>query len=119
MTEKEKQIQKMAKVFCTNKYNSCDDSCLSKRICREYRHADALYKAGYRAPSEGNGVWVVERYNGDEIITVPYTENQHGELFCSECGDSALLDGVEDCVPSNYCPNCGAKMRNATERSKQ
>lgn len=38
------------------------------------------------------------------------SESQDSAIYCSECGDSALLNGCEDYEKSNYCPNCGAKM---------
>ena len=31
-------------------------------------------------------------------------------LRCSACGGDALCNGIEEDVPSKYCPNCGAKM---------
>ena len=55
--------------------------------------------------------WVVEAYdNQDNIVVIPYIEHQHCEPFCLICGKRALLNGAEDYVTSNYCPNCGAKM---------
>ena len=109
-SEQEQQIEKMARIFCTNRFNTCDN-CLSKSICYSYRNARAVYNAGYR--EQGEGEWLAEVYKGDEIIRTPNIKrHQHAELFCSLCGKYALLDGVEDYVPSNYCPNCGAKMKN-------
>ena len=34
------------------------------------------------------------------------------DIFCSECGKLALSPSYWECdlEPSNYCPNCGAKM---------
>ena len=57
-----------------------------------------------------HGEWVVDAYNGDEIVRIPYIVHQHDEPYCSLCGTYALLDGKEDYVPSNFCPRCGAKM---------
>jgi hypothetical protein len=34
-----------------------------------------------------------------------------GYVECSECGASPLLDGEREYVETNYCPNCGARMR--------
>lgn len=58
-----------------------------------------------------HGEWVVDAYNGDEIVRIPYVVHEHDEPYCSLCGTYALLDGKEDYMPSNYCPNCGAKMK--------
>lgn len=57
-----------------------------------------------------HGEWVVDAYNGDEIVRIPYAVHEHNEPYCSLCGSYALLDGKEDYVPSNFCPRCGAKM---------
>lgn len=39
-----------------------------------------------------------------------------GRLVCSVCGHYALADKAHKCyVPSNYCPNCGAKMDEVEE----
>lgn len=56
--------------------------------------------------------WMVEAYpvGSDEVVLLPYKEHQHNEPFCSICGGYALLNGGEEYLASNYCPNCGAKM---------
>ena len=59
-----------------------------------------------------HGEWLVEAYpvDSDEVVIFPYKEHQHNDPFCSICGKHALLNGGEEYVVSNYCPNCGAKM---------
>lgn len=53
MTEKEKQIEEMAKITCRYK-----DTCINyKRVCSEtkcenLKYAEALYNAGYRKQSD-------------------------------------------------------------------
>ena len=89
MTEQEKQIQKMAKVFCTNKFNSCDDACLSKRICREYRHAAALYKKGYREPSK------VALEIIDEILEGLQGEKDQEETLYNNAFEECDVEGVK------------------------
>lgn len=62
--------------------------------------------------------WMIRHYNADtlEYENIPYIRmayekpNPAGPLYCSRCKGAALLDGIEDYVPSNYCPHCGAKM---------
>ena len=58
-----------------------------------------------------HGRWLGKDYYNDDR-PVPYDPNAHGQwgCFCSECGLESLLNGNEQDVPSNYCPNCGAKM---------
>lgn len=82
---------------------------------------DLPYKASVKrvliqAPSADveevrHGEWVVDAYNGDEIVRIPYAVHQHNDPYCSLCGSYALLDGKEDYVISNFCHRCGAKMR--------
>lgn len=72
------------------------------------------------APSEDvaevrHGEWEVDAYKGDEIVRIPYKVHQHDEPYCSLCGTYALLDGKEDYVPSNFCPECGACMDGGKE----
>ena len=78
-----------------------------------YAIANQIQEQGYRKQSKGE--WVVEAYKGDEIVTIPYIEHQHDEPFCSRCGKYALLNGGEEYVASNFCPNCGAKMKGGEE----
>ena len=39
------------------------------------------------------------------------TENYHSHWVCSKCGAWALLEYNEQMCLSNFCPNCGADMR--------
>lgn len=105
---KEKQIKEMANDLRQAEVWDDSDGVLNRT-----KTAKNLYKKGWRKQSEGE--WLVEAYKEDEIITIPYIEHQHNEPFCSRCGKYALLDGKEDYVASNYCPNCGAKMKGCAE----
>lgn len=52
-----------------------------------------------------HGKWLVRIFDNVELY-----DGCHGTPFCSECIQNALLNGAEEYVDSNYCPNCGAKM---------
>ena len=70
-----------------------------------YNHALADFVVTLNAlPSaERRGRWIGERLiYPSGIITFIYR--------CSECGYEER-HAYEDIKPSNYCPNCGAKMR--------
>lgn len=38
-----------------------------------------------------------------------------GEYFCSICGKRAEVDLYGEWILSNYCPNCGARMKGGAE----
>ena len=62
-----------------------------------------------------HGRWLGRRYDFEKYkyVIVPYdvtTFDNPDDLFCSVCNTPALSDGAGNDVPSNYCPNCGAKM---------
>ena len=107
---KEKQIEEMAKIFCGMK-NGCDGCMWGKVHCNERNYAVEIYNAGYRKQSEGE--WLVNAWSekSQKWIVIPYIKHQHIDPFCSLCKSHALLDGAEFGVASNYCPNCGAKMK--------
>jgi predicted nucleic acid-binding Zn ribbon protein len=93
MQEREKQIEEMKYDICTAAdycYGACEE-------CNLGRLAEHLYNAGYRKQSEGE--W---KYDEDCECYV-----------CSVCGHSALNNYRLLSTPSNFCPNCGAKMKGA------
>lgn len=60
-----------------------------------------------------HGKWMEYKYDEREYrrIIVPYDgKGIPHDIFCSECGTPALLNGHEEDVASKYCPHCGAKM---------
>ena len=42
-----------------------------------------------------------------------WIEDEFGNITCNKCNEIALFsnDDTEDYMLSNYCPNCGAKMK--------
>lgn len=53
-----------------------------------------------------------DRQQGEWIAK---TENYHSHWVCSECGSWALLEYNEQMCLSNFCPNCGARMKGADD----
>lgn len=91
MTDKEKQIEEMARVICSG----CPDGEECKRImCTEWYIAEKIYSAGYRKRVQG--VWKTE---------------SNGVVVCSNCGEEHEWD---DYRPS-YCEDCGARMKDDRE----
>lgn len=93
---KEKQIEEMASVLCDNcagNESPCRIAKSGKMCGVVQREAEALYNAGYRKQSEGE--WI------DVEDTFLY------RYKCSLCGEIKLGK------MTNFCPNCGAKMKGA------
>ena len=83
---REKQIEEIKNDICTAAdycYGACNE-------CNLGSLAESLYNAGYRKQSEGEWILVQER-------DCYYT--------CSNC------KGGFKGYKFNYCPNCGAKMK--------
>ncbi len=85
-----------------------ENRCVAAGLRIAMRSVNRLPTADVEAVRRGE--WVVDAYKGDEIVRIPYVVHEHAEPYCSLCGNYALLDGKEDYVPSNFCPNCGARM---------
>ena len=124
---KEKQIEEMAvelaKIYCNPKgcfgCNLCDEYGSLELNCEDYLHyrttAETLYNAGYAKAERGE--WIVDAWDNkkEEWVTIPYNKHLHADAYCSLCKALALLDGAEYGVASNFCPNCGAKMKGGAE----
>ena len=68
-------------------------------------YAKAFYEAGYRKQSEGE--WETETTNW--VYDVKRT-------YCSNCRKSGIFDSFMGKYHlTNYCPNCGAKMKGGAE----
>ena len=71
--------------------------------------ASLLYGNGWRKQRVGE--WVVTAWDGEKFVTIPYDKHEHTDPYCSICRKYALLDGAGFGAASDYCPNCGAKMK--------
>ena len=103
-----KQIEEMARVieeascgYGVDGCHRCEFDGKEEFSCAEMRIAKALYNAGYRKQIEGE--WA--------------DKNVFFAIFkCSICGEeNSYKDGRA--FLSNFCPNCGAKMRVATDNN--
>ena len=91
----EKQIEEMARTMCKS-YGGCN-RCMFFQSCDVKSFAMRMYDAGYRKQSEGE--WL-------------YTDICAEDMYCSVCGGIAPVDcEKEEFYKSNYCPNCGARMK--------
>ena len=97
-------VEDEAELLISNK-SQCVD-CIHNEICQFYKamgatvicHPCGFYEAnaGYRKQSEGE--WISNR--------------QTDELICNLCGAIAPVDcEKERFYKSNFCPNCGSKMK--------
>ena len=105
---KDKQIEEMAKELTAYEKKLCErlpkDKCLltsavhAQVSCDYCKIAEFLVNAGYRKQSEGE--WTND--NGRTLYK------------CSVCGRTCPYDAQADDISywtCNYCPICGAKMR--------
>lgn len=77
-----------------------------KRIAElERQHGEQLTRNVMlvaQLPKEGE--WITTR-----------TEYHDGEIYCSVCNHDAPTEGDYRQVKTNYCPNCGARMKGEQE----
>lgn len=100
---REKQIEEMAKC-CTYYHNGecCADATNISDcdlMCEMFGVFANLTANGYRKQSEGEWIWKKK--------IEPQAQNR---LYCSVCDDECLSKN-NYYVKSNFCPNCGAKMK--------
>ena len=97
---REKQIEEMANTYYEAMLKA-RGSLGSMNEGAPKWYAKAFYEAGYRKQSEGE--WI-------EHIEKPYWLEDDVEVFyeCSVCK-------TQSPAPTNYCPNCGAKMKGGAE----
>ena len=55
--------------------------------------------------------WLVDAWDGEKWVVVPYIKHQHTDPFCSACKGYALHDDQGEEIASAFCPHCGAKMK--------
>ena len=107
----QKKYDRLFKTFKDAPYLSEGAQFLSDagRELQFYKDVVEMLDKGYR--KQGEGEWVVDAWDGEKFITIPYVKHEHTDPYCSLCKKSALLDGAEYGMASNFCPNCGAKMK--------
>lgn len=94
------QIEEMARKICCNHYNGdcVGGECICQYECIYAVYANRLYNAGYRKQKDGE--WIEKSEDQEEYYEYTYK--------CSICGHWAIIADEGD---SNFCPNCGSKMR--------
>jgi hypothetical protein len=102
---REKQIEEMARVWCSDSPPPNCDECRCKKGCYEISKSEMLYDAGYRKQSEGE--WIVEEH--------PLLHDK--KISCSCCGYSERKGPVWNISWGlhSFCPNCGASMKGGAE----
>lgn len=64
---------------------------------------------------QSEGEWIVDAWDGEEWVIVPYIKTQHTDPFCSVCYGCALHNDKGEEIASAFCPHCGAKMKGGEE----
>ena len=103
--EEREQVEGMARVLCAH-YTS---DCRRCPDCFARDEAKALYSAGYCQPIESE--WIVKRETDTDFYTA------RAVAHCNNCGEPMWYKSIV--FLKKYCPECGARMKNATKRSKQ
>lgn len=86
------------------------DKCSIQDICNHVCRLEAVPAAEVRPVVRGK--WI-SNDDGETIIKLKYGEPQ-GSCFCSVCHEWLVASDEYD-VKGNFCPNCGADMRNAND----
>lgn len=96
MSNEKQQIEEMAKVIKSSLdgLGSGNFNFTGDEISTMF--AKALYNADYRKQSEGKWIFEHEFY---------------GKMLCTNCKEEALINEWDEYVDSDFCPNCGAKMK--------
>ena len=97
-----------------DKYGELDDGYVSCYNCPLCDDCDSIGMSGYSdcwkkiAKKMTERAPIIEAAHGSWVM-------RGGKLYCSECGKLALRDQDRDdwwyYVQSDFCPNCGADMR--------
>ena len=90
----EKQIEEMAWVLCDIPRHPSIKSCeqCGNKHCHAIYYAERAINADYRKQNEGEWIWKSNGYKN--------------RLHCSICNKPNEAD-----ISTNFCPNCGAKMK--------
>ena len=94
----EKQIEEMADILCEAKEHDCKGG----NDCLCVKQAEALYNAGYRKQVV-DANFAITTGEWEKRVFIIFDSEKLG-YRCSEC--NTTWD-----TSTNYCPNCGAKMR--------
>ncbi len=102
MKKVQKRYKRLFKKFKYAPYLSEESVLLSDAGRQAQFHGDVveMLEKGYRKQSEGE--WIFEH-------------EFHGKMLCSNCKKEALVNENNEYVDSDFCPNCGAKMKGGAE----
>ena len=82
-------------------YNVPIDNCI-KRLNK--------IKSADRPQGEWIAVSAFDAFGGDEVTWMAHG-NPTAFHYCSECKEQTRIDEFGKEILSNYCPNCGARMK--------
>lgn len=90
-----------------DKVNGSDNRLWLREIILELPSAD-------RPQGEWVAVSCFEAFGGDEDAWIAHG-NPIAFHYCSECKEQTRIDEFGEEILSNYCPNCGCRMKGADD----
>lgn len=99
-------LDELCRDNCERTYDGTCHNCRMTETIADFPAADVV--------EVRHGEWMSMEYqygeDGREDKWIKKLAEQGDCAYCSLCNEFAGLNGEEEYVLSNYCPNCGARM---------
>ena len=106
---------KMQMVIANYFKSECDtDTSIRQAFEKGFRIGVKKGASMNRPQGEWIEVRAFDAFGGDEATWVAHG-NPIAFHYCSECKEQTRIDEFGEEILSNYCPNCGAKMKGADD----
>ena len=95
---------------------------MSEKIYRVQMNSKGMpnFATAVEVADRPQGEWIAvsafDAFGGDEATWMAHG-NPTAFHYCSECKEQTRIDEFGEEVLSNFCPNCGARMKGADDES--